>query len=79
MFLRPTHLLRDIVLGVLAIIGQSTKEEHLVADEGKGVSEARAGWGAIARQPWLNSLPLPPRRLEFVQFIAAKTKRLVIH
>lgn len=66
------YLLRDVILGILTIIGKSTKEKDLIANEREGVSEAGAGWGAIAWQPRLNSFPFPPGCLEFIQLIAAK-------
>ncbi len=52
-----------VVLGILAVIGQSPEEKHLVADKGEAVAKPRTGRVAALGRLRLQPLPLPSTRL----------------
>ena len=53
----------DVVLGVVALVGQAAEQVGLVADERETVSEPRARRRTVARRTGADPLPLPAARL----------------
>lgn len=55
---------RNVVLWVLAIIGQTPKQVAFVAHKGEAVPEPRTWRGPVFGRLCFESLPLPPARLQ---------------
>ena len=60
----------NIVLGILAVIGQSSEQVNFVADQSEAVSQSRTGRWTILGVLGSQLLPLPARGLELVQIVA---------
>ena len=60
---------RYIVLGVFAVVGQTAEQEDAIAVDGEAVAEARARRRSVVRSARLQTPPLPPTRLQFVQLV----------
>lgn len=54
----------DVVLGVLAVVGQSPKQVTGTANQGEAVSEAGAGGRPILGRFSLQTFPFPAARLQ---------------
>lgn len=55
---------RNVVLGVLAIIGQTPKQVAFIAHKGEAVPEPRTRRGPVFGRLCFESLPLPPACLQ---------------
>lgn len=64
------YLLWNVILGIVALIGQSAKQEDLVADQCKTMSQSRTrGLCSIFWCLGLQLAPFPLGRLQLIQFI----------
>lgn len=55
---------RNVALGIVAVIGQTSKQIDLVIHERKGVTQASTGRISVVGRLWLDLLPLPFGSLE---------------
>lgn len=60
---------RYIVLRVVAVVRETSKEEDPVADEGETVSQSRTRGWLVLRRLRLQAFPFPSARLELVQLV----------
>ena len=59
----------DVVLGVLTVVGEPSKQIDFVPDDCEAVAQSGTGRRSIARRLWFELLPLPPRGLKLEQVV----------
>lgn len=67
--IQVVQISRYIVLRVVAVVRETSKEEDPVADESETVSQSRTGRWFMFRRLRLQAFPLPSARLELVQLV----------